>query len=143
MRMSTIRLQPLLAVLLAVTGLLSQPTSAENNPVGSWRGIVTQQQRNIVVRLTVTNLQIGDPSGDMRWGSPRACSMHTEYSGMRDAQYTFNIAGSNGGWCDLYRDGTLFLEIDRVKQRSLTFRLADKQGARSEQGELGASPSKP
>jgi hypothetical protein len=133
----------LLTGLLAVTGARGQLAPPQRNPVGNWTGVIIQQQRNIAVRLTVTSLEIGNPSGDMRWGNPLACSLQMEYSGMRDTQYAFNIAGSNGGWCDLYRDGTLFLVTDGVKRGSVVFQLADQQGRRSEQGVLDASLSEP
>jgi hypothetical protein len=141
MRIPTIRFTLFLVGLVTVANMLSTSAVAQSNPVGSWTGVIVQKQRNIVVTLTVNNLRIGSISGDMRWGTPRACSLQTEYSGMRETQYAFNIAGSNGGWCDLYRDGSLSLEMDKMQPQSLTFRLADKQGGRLEEGKLSGSSS--
>jgi hypothetical protein len=140
MRIVTTGIAAFVAGLIAVANVLSGLAAAANNPVGNWTGVVTQKQRNIVVQLKVNSLQIGSISGDMRWGTPRACSLQTEYSGMRDARYTFNIASTNGGWCDLYRDGSLFLEMDKMQPQSLTFRLADKQGGGMVEGQLATEP---
>jgi hypothetical protein len=140
MRVLRIRLVSFLAGLIAVANVLSRLAAAENTLVGNWTGVVTQKQRNIAVTLRVNTLQIGSISGDMRWGTPRACSLQTEYSGMHDARYAFNIASTNGGWCDLYRDGSLFLKMDKLQPQSLTFMLADKQGGGLVEGQLATEP---
>jgi hypothetical protein len=142
MRRLTTSIVPFLAVLTATTGLLGRQASAEDSPLGNWSGVIVQRQQNIPVRLTVTNLQIGAPGGTMRWGTPRTCSVKTEYSGMRGNQYSFNIAASNGGWCDLYRGGTLLLHLESAGEPSVVFTIADKRGGRIEGGNLAASSSK-
>jgi hypothetical protein len=136
------RIVPFLAVLTAATGMLGRQASAEDRPLGNWSGVIVQSQQNIPIRLTVTNLQIGAPGGTMRWGTPRTCSVQTEYSGMRDAQYSFNIAASNGGWCDLYRGGTLLLHLEGASEPFVAFTIADRQGGRIEEGKLAASSPK-
>jgi len=136
----TSRITPFVAGLIAAANVLTSLAVAANSPVGNWTGVVIQKERNIAVTLSVHSLRIGSISGDMRWGTPRACALQTEYSGMRDTRYAFNIASTNGGWCDLYRDGSLFLEMDKVQPQSLTFRLADKQGGGLVKGELAIEP---
>jgi hypothetical protein len=139
MRILSIRIVLFLGLAAAANVLISA-ASAKNGPVGNWTGVVSQKDRNIVVTLSVKSLQVGSVGGDMRWGSPRACSLQTEYSGMREAQYAFNIAGTNGGWCDSYRDGSLLLEMGETEPQSLTFRLANKQGGGRVEGQLTNEP---
>ena len=138
MRNSLIRVVPFVLYLIAATIVAGTLAIAENSPIGNWSGVVNQSNRNIVVTLRIKSLQIGNIGGSMRWGTPRVCSLQTEYSGIRDTRYTFNIAGTNGGWCDLYRDGSLSLEMDNTQRESLTFKLANKQGRGLIEGQLAA-----
>jgi hypothetical protein len=126
--------------LIAVAYIPHSGAMADSGLVGNWTGVVTHQQRYIVVTLTVNTLQLGRISGDMRWGTPRACSLQTEYSGTYDGRYAFNIAGSNGGWCDMYRDGSLSVEMHQQQPRSLSFTLADRQGGGVVEGHLATEP---
>jgi hypothetical protein len=140
MRISTVRIVSFVTGLIAVANVFGSVAVADSTLVGNWTGVVAQEQRNVVVTLTVNSLQLGRISGDMRWGTPRTCSLQTEYSGTRDARYAFNIASTNGGWCDLYRDGSLFIQIHEMQPRSLTFQLADKQGGGLVEGQLATEP---
>jgi hypothetical protein len=129
-----------IAGLIVVAHISYSVAMGDSGLIGNWTGVVTHEQRNIVVTLTVKNLQLGRISGDMRWGTPRTCSLQTEYSGTHDARYAFNIAGSNGGWCDLYRDGSLSVEMHQQQPPSLTFALANKQGGGLVEGQLATEP---
>lgn len=134
---------PLLALFLAILFLASGnpgDASAQDSPVGSWAGVIVDSQRNIPVTLTVTALHIGAQNGEMRWGAPRTCSLRTEYAGRKEDQYVLNISGSNGGWCDLYRDGQLLLRITANTPSALQFNLSDKQGGGLVSGALTPKP---
>ncbi|MGH7122526.1 MAG: hypothetical protein ACREFP_26645 [Acetobacteraceae bacterium] len=104
--------------------------------VGTWVGAVAQGQRNIVVKLTLKSAVLGSRDGEMRWGAPRSCSLKTEYAGMRAGDYLLNIFSTDGGWCDLYRDGTLAL---RPATGVLDFTLKDKQDQRATTGQLNSA----
>ncbi len=127
----------------SIVGLLASPmllglanpalASTGQSPVGQWVGTVAAGQRNIVVKLTLKSLVLGSRDGEMRWGAPRSCSLKTEYAGTRAGDYTLNIFSTDGGWCDLYRDGTLALHGDHG---TLVFTLKDKQDQRVTTGQL-------
>jgi hypothetical protein len=127
----------LLALCILAIPLTSVPVWSDNSPIGSWIGVVSDGNRRIAVTLTVGALTVGAKNGEMRWGTPRTCSLSTEYAGMKDTQYTLNISGTNGGWCDLYRDGTLMIQ---PSADALTFKLADKDGAKPVDGQLLPKP---
>lgn len=137
------RVLPLLALFFAILLLASGnpgDASAQDSPVGSWAGMVVDGQRNISVTLTVTGLHIGAQNGEMRWGAPRTCALRTEYAGRKKDQYVLNISGSNGGWCDLYRDGELLLRIAASTPSTLQFQLSDKHGGALVRGALTPKP---
>lgn len=129
----------LLGMLFASAGI-SRIAFAQDGPVGSWMGAVNEGQRNIAVTLDVTALRLGAPSGQMRWGAPRTCSLQTEYAGQREGGYALNIPRTNGGWCDLYRDGQLLLQAFSDPAPTLKFTLSDKQGGRLVNGTLAPKP---
>ncbi len=140
MRTKAFRALSIIACMVMLAGLFAPQAYAGGTPIGNWEGTVADGHRNVVVNLSVKKLQLGDPSGTMRWGTPRTCSLETEYAGMRGSKYTFNISGSNGGWCDLYRDGTLSLQM--ASSDALTFDLLNKQGANAVDGSLTPSAAK-
>jgi hypothetical protein len=61
----------LLLGILILASVSTQPAQSIESPIGNWTGVIKQEQRNIVVKLTVTGLQEGARSGEMRWGTPR------------------------------------------------------------------------
>ena len=136
MNKSVLGMLGFLVIMPAIPGGPVSLSYSQTSPVGSWAGVIRDNQRNIVVKLKVTGLEPGAESGEMRWGTPRTCSLHTEYSGMRDTQFTFNISQTNGGWCDFYREGTLFIQFDNNNPESLRFMLGDKHGGRTVEGTM-------
>ena len=112
-------------------------SAAEPSPIGAWVGTVADDQRNIVVKLTIKSIDLGSRDGEMRWNAPRDCSLKTEYAGKRAGDYSLNIFSADGGWCDLYRDGTLALQPDK---NTIGFTLKDKQGERVTTGRLKRAP---
>ena len=124
-----------LGVALAVMLMAGPWAAAETPQPGLWEGSVVADDGKVsVTRLSLKTLALGDHSSVMRWFSPHNCSMTLEYAGKRDGAYEMRIFSSNGGWCDIYRDGALDLTAESAA--SLKVSLTDKKGGRALKGEL-------
>ena len=130
------RTVPLLAAGLMLAAGIGA-ASAADFPTGIWAGGVPDGKgHNIVVKLTVPNTTLGTRS-PMRWNAPKNCSLTVEYAGMNAGKREFRVASSDGGWCDLYRGGSLMVEPEGA---NLGFRLTDKNEGAAWKGVLRADP---
>jgi hypothetical protein len=111
-------------------------------PNSTWVGVVVVAQRNVVATLAVGSLQLGTKDGSMRWGTPKVCTLSTEYAGTTSGggDYVLNVSGTNGGWCDLYRDGALHLHFDASAPEAINFQLTDAHGGQPVTGALAPAP---
>lgn len=102
-------------------------------PAGQWVASVANPdtQRPIAVTLDVGNAALGQPSGDLHFGAPRACQLDTEYSGRDHAAYYLAFTRSTGGYCDRLLDGGISVE---AKGSGLDFVTLNKKGGAVEHG---------
>ena len=121
--------------------LLSAPAFAQEaeDLKGEWRGGVDVGRDKVVTILTVVDVELGEPSGDLAWRSPLQCRMDTEYGSPVEDRFVLKITNTNGGHCDRYRRGTVLIALEDGRADSLTFELLDRHGERPVIGELDRS----
>lgn len=124
----------------ALQSLSAAARAADASPVGEWQGTIQQGDRTVVAEFTVTELQLGRPSGRMKWGEPRKCWMDTEYGGASNGKHVFNIAETYAPWCNLYFGGYILATVSKNGAPTLSFELNDKKKERTLTGKLQPRP---
>lgn len=71
---------------------------------GTWQGMMNTGDRPVGVTLTVDPLKTKKPSA--RFGPPWSCVVQFAYASQDDSSAALSIAGTNGGRCDKYMDGS-------------------------------------
>lgn len=121
------------SIMLGMTGV----AMAENEPpmLGKWVGTYADKNDGLIaVTITLNELKIHGQNSDMLFSAPYRCSIGLEYIGVQDKDYILRVNTSNGGRCDVYRDGSIYLYQD--SDRKLNFFLMNRSGKLSIEGKL-------
>lgn len=102
---------------------------------GQWEGTYLSSNSGLIaLTLALNDLKTNGRENDMLWSTPYNCKMNLEYVGFHNDKYILRIYQSNGGKCDIYRNGILDIHLNSAL--NLEFYLTSENGRLPVRGEL-------